>query len=37
MHTNAPKKFHMIFHMNYLVKVKHYDQIIIKPWNLSNK
>jgi hypothetical protein len=28
----------MWFHMhNYHVKVKHYDQIIIKLWNLINK
>jgi hypothetical protein len=41
MHTIVPKIFHMIFHMNYHVKVKHnnwnYDQIIIKLWNPTNK
>jgi hypothetical protein len=37
MHTNVPKIFHMIFHMNYNVKVKHYGQIIIKPWNPINE
>jgi hypothetical protein len=37
MPINVPKKFHIIFHMNYNVKVKHYDQIIIKPWNPTNK
>jgi len=34
MHLNVLKKFQMIFHMNYHVKVKHYDQIIIKLWIL---
>jgi hypothetical protein len=37
MHTNVAKIFHMTFHMNYNVKIKHYDQIIIKLWNPTNK
>jgi hypothetical protein len=33
MHLNVLK----IFHMNYYVKVKHHDQIMIKLWNPTNK
>jgi hypothetical protein len=33
MHTNVPKTFHM----NYYMKAKHHDQILIKLWNLINK
>jgi hypothetical protein len=33
MHINVPKTFHM----NYHVKAKHYDQIIIKLWSPINK
>jgi hypothetical protein len=33
MHINVSKKFHM----NYYVKIKHHDQIIIKLWNHINK
>jgi len=41
MYINVSKTFHITFHMNYHVKVKHinwnYDQIIIKLWNPTNK
>jgi len=33
MHFNVPKTFHM----NYYVKIKYHDQIIIKLWNPTNK
>jgi len=29
MHLNVSKDFHMTFHINYYMKVKHYDQIIL--------
>jgi len=30
MHTNVPKTFHMIFHMNYHMKIKHIIETMTK-------